>query len=53
MKRELVEELKTQLEDHDELVITDMEGNILDVVNIQWDSRNGRVEIVVQVESYS
>ena len=49
MEKHLVEELQAQLQEHDEVVVTDMDGNILDAQNIHWDSRNGRVEIQVEV----
>lgn len=47
MQNELVKELKAQMEDHDEIVVTNAEGDVLDVQDVKWNSRDGRVEIVL------
>lgn len=51
MRDEHVKELRAQLEDHDEVVVLNQNGTILDVMEIQWNSRDGRVEIVVDEEA--
>jgi hypothetical protein len=50
MEKEFVEELKAQLEDHDEIVVTDADGYVLDVQDIHWNSRDGRVEIQLKMQ---
>jgi sulfur carrier protein ThiS len=50
MDSDQVKELKAQLDDHDEVVVVDSDGNILPVQDINWDSRNGRVEIMLNMQ---
>jgi hypothetical protein len=47
--KDLVTELRAQLEDHDEIVVVDQDDNLIPVADIKWDSRNGRIEVVVEV----